>query len=103
MPTVGLREEEVYQAARALTAGIPCLALFQGPHVKTERGNVYDSFADIFTVLQVVLQTCLYDLCDKRQREQPPLMAATTSGVTLAQISRGQDQGRGLTPDFDSC
>ena len=53
MPTVGLREEEVCQAARALRAGIPCLALFHGPLAKTERGDVYDAFAEIFTVLQV--------------------------------------------------
>ena len=50
---MGLREEEVCQAARALRAGIPCLALFHGALAKTERGDVYDSFAEIFTVLQV--------------------------------------------------
>ena len=50
---MGLREEEVCQAARALRAGIPCLALFHGALAKTERGDVYDSFAEIFTMLQV--------------------------------------------------
>ena len=52
--TVGLREEEVRQAARALAAGIPCLQLFKGVERVPERPtDIYDSFADIFTVLQV--------------------------------------------------
>ena len=52
--TVGLREEEVRQAARALAAGIPCLQLFKGVDRVPERPpDIYDSFADIFTVLQV--------------------------------------------------
>lgn len=52
--TVGLREEEVRQAARALAAGIPCLQLFKGAERVPERPvDIYDSFADIFTVLQV--------------------------------------------------
>ena len=46
MPTMGLQEEEVCQAARTLRAGIPCLALFHGALAKTERGDVYDSFAE---------------------------------------------------------
>lgn len=59
---MGLREEEVCQAARALTKGIPCLALFKGSAAKSERGDMYDLFAEVFIVLQVRLwsgMTCV--------------------------------------------
>ena len=64
---VGLREEEVAQAAQIMTSGIACLALFPGAATNTDRGNVYELFAEVFIVLQasatswadVTLKKCL--------------------------------------------
>lgn len=55
-PTVGLREEELRLASRAIRCGVPCLRLSTA-HLSrslTERDiGVYDSFAEMFPVLNV--------------------------------------------------
>jgi hypothetical protein len=58
-PTSGLREAEVRLAARAVKRGPPCLRLFGEHGVEGARApdrhalDIYDSFADMFTVLPV--------------------------------------------------
>ena len=55
---MGLREEEVRLATRTVKRGVPCLQLF-GEHGTEKRApdrhvaDIYDSFADMFTVLPV--------------------------------------------------
>lgn len=57
----GLADAEVALAARSIRAGLPCLRLTEiapPPDARATRGtagpvDLYDSFADMFTVLQV--------------------------------------------------
>ena len=60
LATLGLREEEVRLASRAITCGLPCLRLSTASLNRslTERDiNIYDNFADIFSVLNVGLSS----------------------------------------------
>lgn len=58
---VGLADEEVALAARVISAGLPCLRLTEiapppDPRTAARGGgpvDLYDTFADVFTVLQV--------------------------------------------------
>ena len=59
-PSVGLREAEIRLATRTIKRGLPCLQLFgdrggQEPRVYDRHADIYDSFADMFTVLTVCL------------------------------------------------
>ena len=50
VPSLGLREDEIRIACRALSCGIPCLRLISE---NSETTDIFDAFADMFTVLQV--------------------------------------------------
>lgn len=58
---VGLADDEVALAARVISAGLPCLRLTEiapppDPRAAARGGgpiDLYDTFADVFTVLQV--------------------------------------------------
>ena len=57
-PSVGLREAEIRLATRTIKRGLPCLQLFgdrggQEPRVYDRHADIYDSFADMFSVLTV--------------------------------------------------
>lgn len=55
-PSVGLREAEIRLATRTIKRGLPCLQLFPtGPDTRAHdrHADIYDSFADMFTVLSV--------------------------------------------------
>ncbi len=53
----GLREEEMAVAVELVTHGMPSLRLF-GNHKAADGSDVYEQFADIFTVLQVPAALC---------------------------------------------
>lgn len=52
---IGLRDDEIRLAARAVRCGLPCLRLSAAAsRSPSERDiNIYDSFADMFTVISV--------------------------------------------------
>lgn len=59
-PSIGLREAEIRLVTRTIKAGLPCLQLFpgdRGPGAEQRpydrHPDIYDSFADMFTVLTV--------------------------------------------------
>jgi hypothetical protein len=55
--TFGLREDEISVAVTFVTAGLPCLRLFSEipgfPGTAEQQHDPYQTFADVFTVLQV--------------------------------------------------
>ncbi|BDA47386.1 probable transcription-associated protein 1 [Coccomyxa sp. Obi] len=54
LPSVGLREAEIRLATRTIKRGLPCLQLFPtgpDPRAHDRHADIYDSFADMFTVL----------------------------------------------------
>lgn len=64
LPSLGLREDELRLASRAIKCGMPCLRLSTAclNRSLTDRDiQVYDNFADIFPVLNVrsCAQLCL--------------------------------------------
>ena len=56
-PTLGLRENEMRVATRMIKRGLPCLQLYGEPaadvRVSDRHADIYDSYADMFTVLVV--------------------------------------------------
>ncbi|EIE23491.1 hypothetical protein COCSUDRAFT_65942 [Coccomyxa subellipsoidea C-169] len=56
LPSMGLREAEIRLATRTIKRGLPCLQLYgdragQEPRVYDRHADIYDTFADMFTVL----------------------------------------------------
>lgn len=58
-PTLGLRENEMRLATRMIKRGLPCLQLFgertTDVRLSDRHADIYDSYADMFTVLAVRL------------------------------------------------
>lgn len=56
-PTLGLRENEMRLATRMIKRGLPCLQLFgertTDVRLSDRHADIYDSYADMFTVLAV--------------------------------------------------
>lgn len=63
-PTLGLRENEMRLATRMIKRGLPCLQLFgertADVRLSDRNADIYDSYADMFTVLAVRLSLPLH-------------------------------------------
>lgn len=61
-PTLGLRENEMRLATRMIKRGLPCLQLFgertTDVRLSDRHADIYDSYADMFTVLAVSILAC---------------------------------------------
>ena len=81
-PTLGLRENEMRLATRMIKRGLPCLQLFgertTDVRLSDRHADIYDSYADMFTVLAVRLQACTHSRFDSFALHAPACHCIST-------------------------